>query len=488
FIYFPLMIIILGGIITYLLILKFIQQKSVALIFSLLWMSFFIFSPPTPSTYSPAILWPLFLLSTFYIDSKHGKFFTALCYGLTGLGHVAEFLGASLFLAIFFCYKIYTNKDTKDRWAIFKNFLIVGIIGVLIAMLYWWAPLFVYHGHTPNNWQEYTYLGLKGFNLGFVASSLKNVFFNTSSVPKFLFSILALCGILFFSRKKYSLGVIVFITAFLGVIHPAITQPLFGTTFGYYRFPELLRPVILLGGSITVVALNNTFKNKKNASKVIFALLILLIAWSCISTYDTYMNDMWTKVGLASDSSISEFFSISNIIIKTTDVNSVFITKHVESGFALNALTGRKVMAMRVTHASPYVEQNKRIADEAIILYGNDSSKIKSLIEEYHVKYFYTDSYAEQSEANCIKLWDNLSNPMYGDYSYSCFRVSPEYADYLKENGLQFEKVTARLDVASDLAPKFELLAIKPSNLSSYFIEHAKLISQNNVAAFYALS
>ncbi len=36
------------------------------------------------------------------------------------------------------------------------------LIGLPIAMLFWFAPIFVYHAHTPNPMYEYVSKGLKG--------------------------------------------------------------------------------------------------------------------------------------------------------------------------------------------------------------------------------------------------------------------------------------------------------------------------------------
>ena len=82
----------------------------------------------------------------------------------------------------------------------------------------------------------------------------------------------------------------------------------------------------------------------------------------------------------------------------------------------INAVSGRKVVLVRRTHASPYVDVDKRYADGLVMLYGENNMMRAELLEKYSVDYLYVDFY--------------LTNyPMI---------VNLGFKDYLEENGIVF--------------------------------------------------
>jgi hypothetical protein len=171
-----------------------------------------------------------------------------------------------------------------------------------------------------------------------------------------------------------------------------------------------------------------------------------------------------------------------------TGVDDVFIASHGESAFALNALTGRKVVFMRRTHASPYVDVDERIADSAVILYGDDDAKRRELLSKYHVSYYYDDYYAAQNRQNCVSAWDSLSqNP---DASYSCLAVTSEWASYLDKYNITYTRIVARFDPSRNDVSSFEQLAIKPLEQPRIALQPliAGQTPQGNVAVVYRVN
>ncbi|MGF3555148.1 MAG: hypothetical protein ACQXXF_07800, partial [Thermoplasmatota archaeon] len=189
------------------------------------------------------------------------------------------------------------------------------------------------------------------------------------------------------------------------------------------------------------------------------------------------------KIGFNLDTLTKTYFEFANLVIQNTGKEEVTISPHGETAFALNALTGRKVLFLRRTHASPFVDANKREADAAIILYGNNETLRKELLEKYNIKYFYYDFYALQQIYECIQYWENLSNDAYAELSYACLRTSLDYKNYLEQNGIETKEVYARLDVASENAPKFRMLAIKPKEIRLNLSE-IRVISYQNTTYF----
>ncbi len=484
----PVFINLLGGIIVYLLGLKlFNENKIFSLLFSFFWMTNII-PAPVPSNFTFIVLVPLFvLITTFFREFKY-SIISGIILGLIGLGHVSIFAGMLLFILIYTAHEIILNKkDFKDKLIFF---LPIILIGILIALLFW-APYFlVYKGRTPNRWAEYV--------AGGEYISVKNIFdfvidlvFNSNSILLFLLSILSLIALLvMFKRQKskFSSILILSIATFLGFIHPIITLPLFNTSIGSYGFDYIkffLKVILPLSGAYIIY---KSISNNYLRYAFLFGLSILIIS-NGVNSFVNFKNDIWVKSALNDDLKV-KLHDFASIVINETDVNDVILTNHEETGFAINALTGRKVLIARRTHASPFVDVNQRDADAAVILYGNNITLIKKLINQYKIKYFYEDIYSESAKINCLNFWSTLNSN--GELSYDCLRTNMTYLNYLEDNGISTSQVFARLDPASSVAPRFKLLAIKPTNYSDFILKNTKLINQmdNNgvvIARFYKI-
>ena len=157
---------------------------------------------------------------------------------------------------------------------------------------------------------------------------------------------------------------------------------------------------------------------------------------------------------------------IQNWVEENTDKNAVFLS-HDELSFALNGLTGRKVVIERRTHFNPYVDFDQRNADAAVMLYGNDSGKTLELLKKYNVSYVYWDvSYIQFSQRE----------PML---------VRPSYEEYLGRYGVSYQPVEWYLDPAWDpLYKKYPLLAVSPAKAdwqqpwSDELQKHLKLLKE----------
>ncbi|RMF56011.1 hypothetical protein D6745_00540, partial [Candidatus Woesearchaeota archaeon] len=289
--------------------------------------------------------------------------------------------------------------------------------------------------------------------------------------------------------KKVEVIILIFLTGFIGIIHPLITKPLIKTSFGFYRFSIILNLSRVLLITFGFVLIYEIIKNKKARQIFIFASVLLVMFHFFSYTMPTYRENKWTKVGQEMNAGIGSMFAMADWIEKNIQDDGVFISPHGETAFALNALTGKKVMHMRITHANPFVDSNKRIAEAAVILYGNNSEEIKRLLKKYDVKYLYEDQYSFQSQKQCLENWALFDTEEFGDMSYNCLRTTPEYKKYLQANGIQVKKVHARLDVASNKAPKFDLIAIKPGKsllkkkvLQRALIQNTTIISVSEIS------
>jgi hypothetical protein len=116
-----------------------------------------------------------------------------------------------------------------------------------------------------------------------------------------------------------------------------------------------------------------------------------------------------------------------------------------ETCFAMNAVSGRKCVFVRRTHANYFVDVEKRYADGVVMLYGNDSQLTMDLLGRYSVDFVLVDNYLQQSQ----------------------ILIEPEYADYLRANNVSFVPVRERKDPSVPNAKVFDMLAVpyQPLNI-----------------------
>ena len=483
---FPIAIFALSLIVNYFLGQIVFKKKEIALLFAIASAAI---PMSTPTSLETAVLLPLSLFVFFLLFKKEFSFrnslLAGLIYGVMGLGHVAAFLAINLFLVLMAIAELIANRKEMPIPEILKKYAIVFAIGIPIAMLYWAPLIFVYHGRTLNPWQEYAFYGLAGKGI-FISSALKSAFFNFSSFSAVLITGFIVTGIfsLFFSKSRINwLIMLVFLTGFLGLVHPYITEPLIHTSFGYYGFGAVLSLFRIILAFYGILFAYSYLKE----SKVLLAVLTIIFAALFIRGAVAFRNGQWTSMGF----SLSDFQNVqmefADYVAKVVPNNEVILTPHEETAFALNALTGKKILFMRRTHSSPFVDFDQRAADGAIILYGNNSALRSELLKKYNIKYLYMDSYGAQATAQCDAMWQNFSDPIYQEYSYSCMRVLPQYEKYLNENGVTTQRVYARLDIAFNEAPKAELTIIKPTpaDLNLTFLNIGQYQNQTYFALYY---
>jgi hypothetical protein len=509
YIYFGIVLLVLAGLAAYWVGLKIFENRMVAVSVAIVWMNYFI--PWSSNTYfNMWVLMPLVMLPFFYKRSALQQITMGILYAVCALIDIIPFLTINIFMILIFIHKIISENfhiessrllikkkffhSIKD---FFKDYWLMLSIGIPLAMLYWFAPIFIYHAQTLNPIQDYVASGL---NLGFsgLIELTINIFkfiFPLDNWISILLSITALCGtiMLFLDLKKnkgYIAILLLFIAGTIGYLHPIITKPLADINVGSYGFPRVFFIVTVM---LCFVPINSGLNNiPKNFKKYVYIALILVIAlfgFRYASVYSGYLDSQWTKLGYSEDNGIKLQYLVGNEIKSITNVNDVILTSHEEVGYAINALTGRKVMILRRTHANPFVDINRRVADAAVIMYGNNTELRSKLLNEYNIKFFYSDPYALQNYRECMQLWDNLENFQYADQSYACMRTDPKYETYLKENGIDTKKVFVRLDIASNTAPRYNMLAIKPSAIKISLTAIKELREQNiTYFGFYAVN
>ena len=114
-------------------------------------------------------------------------------------------------------------------------------------------------------------------------------------------------------------------------------------------------------------------------------------------------------------------------------------------------------------------------------MYGNNPKLSAELVKKYHIKYYYEDFYSIQSSQECLNGFEQMKDPRMADLSLACLRIDPGRENYINEAGIPGIKVHTRLDPASSVAPLFDMIAIKPSNTSSWLQQHSTVVKQTNL-------
>ncbi|MEM4260270.1 MAG: hypothetical protein QXG00_03465 [Candidatus Woesearchaeota archaeon] len=191
------------------------------------------------------------------------------------------------------------------------------------------------------------------------------------------------------------------------------------------------------------------FLKKKNIKIAFFVIIILLMIVTFFFRFDQIKKDRWEIVGHGDPSLINSLYDLGAFMQKNMAKNETVLSND-ETGFMLAAISGRKVMLTRRTHANYYIDIDQRIADAVVAMYSNDSSVARDILKKYNVKYFYMDQYLFQS-------------PM---------RVRADLDNYLIKYRINFTRAMDRYDIAvpPERANLRDLLIIIPQMPSENFL------------------
>ena len=430
----------------------FFKSKRYGLIFMLATFSFMIINTKLSGAFAN-----LFTLLTLWswIEYENGnkkyKYLMGIFMGLTALSHIINFVGVSAIIGFTLFVEFFREFLKRDKKKVFFEFinkyLVVFVIALLVALPLVGPWIFVYHMNTLNPTPQYCVQDVDKAGVGWIFSIVLNLFIRTDGILSFIFGIVVLLGIIFcfLNRKRLEHRFIIYwlIALILAASHFLITKPFLN---------KWITPGLLWGNSIWVVNLILFTFGLKNIElilskfsldkKIIFAAFVVFLTAVSLQTINNFNNDRWVQYGRSLDPSTKILFDTEAWMLSNTDKDDVFLAND-ESAFALNALSGRKVVTVRRTHANVYVDVEKRYADAIVMLYGNDKTKTDELLKEYSVDYLYIDS-------------SLITMPMI---------VSLDYEDYLKENGVNYTIENVRWDPSTEDVPSFMSLVVYPQEL-----------------------
>ncbi len=475
--FFPIFILISTILITYWFGILFFKNKTAALFLSISWVIQFV---PNfhPSEFAKQLMIPLIAVMIVLLynqEKKSHMVIAGIIFGFAGLEHMVTFVVAFLCIFFLFILKIIESKNMLKQM---KSFFIVFLIGGMLASLFWLPILVKYHAHTINDWQLYSsesILPSAELIFGYFVSAF-------TLYELFYWCSIAVVIIVAVRKKDNNLFVplLLFCTTLLGVIHPHITYPLFGISLGYYRFPivlDFMKHLIIFWAAWILWSQLSIFFEKKMSEKnkvkvftligivvfVIMGILFFLMIQKYVYS-ERYEYAVEEKELIQGYKELNTYIKKNNLIQQ----DHVTITTHHDFGFFFNAMTGKNVMVDRITHASAFVDTNKRAADMAIILYGTNRTKAKELIDEYHLAYGFIEKGSVEFKSACINRWNETKSSEKKDktlFAYWCIQTDVQYKEYMAENGIETTTAYVRLAAGDKNVPLKKVLVIKPEEI-----------------------
>ncbi len=414
--------------------------------------------------FSSIFSYPFFLFSLYYFFDKRNlisSLLLAFSTAFLSLSHGTGFLIAfgSLIISALLVYL--KERETPTLNHSLKLFGLSFSLAFLFSLLYWFEPIFVYKfssGLKSYIWSLPDYANLRvGFET--LLQILSFYFFNFSSPLGALFSLSVFFLVFKLLSLKISLSlnflkelkekelflIASFIPPFFGTFSYLITAPL----FDFHILPTYVNSIYLSTIIILISSLNlENLKDKLPYIALILALASLLNAYSL---YDEN-NPLFQYIDEFEDGGIIE---ASQEIKALTSPNSVILSNK-ELSFAINALTGRKLVISRRAQNDAFIQNFDEIEkDVAIILYGNNLSKRIELIKKYNITHFFY--------SNLWSFFEFRGNTP-ADPLMIVYRE--DYEKELKENGVKYVVDYFFLDPAirgKDVR-RFKVIIITPEN------------------------
>ena len=458
----------------YFLYYKVFSEDPLAALGAIITVSYLSFPIFKYTDFTKFVVLPLFLIACFCFfkeQNRRNSVFLGLAYGVMSLSHATAFFFSTFLVCVitfYFLYKDYNEKKlvfTKDYFYGKRFFVIAFLVGFIIAQLYWFQPIFIYHGNS--GLKNYLW-GLNNEQIYTGISPLQTLFFDGSSdLFVFLKSLITLFGLyaIFTSDLKNNESIrfclLVFLLCLFMVYSSYITMPLLNINFAPgYILSMFLFPT---GTFITLVGINVITDRLKNklayAKQMVYLMFLLALAYYSYAAYPPWMNDSYFQ--FARSPMPLKYSSLQSYLLENTKLDDVVLSSN-ELCFMINALSGKKVVVSRRAHNDGFTQDfDQRQLDAAIILYGNDTVKRVELLKKYHISYLYFDlawfmlEYQYNSQGNVVVY----SDPLMVFYSSENEKV-------LQENGIKYVKTNGFVDPAirEPNMKTYDLLLVSPEN------------------------
>lgn len=484
---FSILFMIVAMFVFYLFISYLFRNKSAALISIIFFMPLTSFPVLKYNAFTLLLVFPACLFSLYFFMIKRklvSAIILGLLLGICGISHTSIFVTTLFFfgtVAVYMLFFEHLKKEGKswsfDKKSFNQSFgktmiylIIICLIMAAISMLYWYKPIFVYHGRLPLGSAHALSFPTFSSQIKLMWSNIKYYFFNFVEPLAGIKSILFIIGVFsIFLVKKYTrfekFMILILIATFIGSSHHFITEPLLGVNLAVQQVGEFsFNFTSSVFAAFGAIVLFNLFKSvnlfKKYELYIVIFLILVLLILNVLQFNNYSRNDKWVNVGRNSLS--PNLASMQEWVLKNTGVNDVFLSTN-ELNFAVNALTGRKIVNGRCSHSSMFLDHNERHAVAAVMLYGNNTETRKALLRKYSVDYLYWDYYWFQSEF----YFDNEGR-LTSWFDPLMVVETPTYLKMFQENNVSFFRQHTWLDptIKYETMPKFDVMIVLPNQFN----------------------
>jgi len=419
---------------------------------------------------------PLFLFAVLKFRKKKNlknSLFLGTTIGICGLSHYALFFIAFEVIFLLFLFDNLSirgkNLKIKVNLSEIKFFLISITLGFLISLIFWYRPLFIFHGELTAygfNLKDFTN---RNVYISFLLTSLRSFFFNTNNVLSITLGILNILGLCYIIRESSKFLKFLIFSLFFCIYNYLFLVPLLGKHLSPEHCLYFLSPIII--GILTKYGIEFILKVSLRFEKEAVPLVVIFIIVLTISLVLNNIILFKKKVTenrffVNSYRPIPEpYRSLQTFLLSNISANDVVLTTN-ELCFALNGISGIKCLLYRRGHSSKFDDLDRIYLDAAIILYGNDTKKKLELIRKYNVSYLYWDINWISTE-----YYIDPSGRIIGWFDPITILYSPEREKILKKYNISYFILNTWLDPAfrSEDYKKFKIIFISPENYRSFY-------------------
>lgn len=465
---FPLVFLVVGAVAMYGIGLRTLRHEGLAVLMAVAWMGF---GPSLEFKSSAFAAMATVPVAIYFLASQDGtlrrRIYLGLAYGAASLSYLVAFFGLTAILLVFFAL-----DARKSFVQAFRSWLPSALVAMPIVLAMWGPLILVYKGRVVNAANLY---GDAGHGWGFTRATYvwRDLFFAYPSElpPAFsaLFtlamSLLALGGVYAAWKQreshggKYALALLG--VGLVGAFHYVVTEPLWNTNLVFFRFPKIflhLAQILLAFQAIVFLARRKTQRiqtGSLTSAGVFLAVGALVLAPTYVSPDDA---------AAVTQTELSQLmFEMADFVVTQTPEDAVILALDHES-FTINALTGKHVVVARRTHANVFVDMNERYADAIVMMYGSNRTKANELMDQYHVTHAYKGIYFERN-------WDIV--PMF---------TTPPYAQYWRDNGIQFVEERRPYDPAPGESEFFDVIrAVPPTTTDAPVYDEMRIVFDGQI-------
>lgn len=447
--YYPVLLTVLASLAYYFLGKQIFKDNTYALLTLIFYWVFRGVPDSAPNNVPWMFAVPLFFYFWLKSEESSGvwhKILSGIFLGIASLGQIAFFL-SGLFIMLFTVFvEFFLISKQRSIIVFVKKYFLILFVGFIVSLPFYGVVIYQYHFKNINPVFQFNGSDIDNLGVSWWFFEVFRTFFNFGSIMGFVQGMVVLLGliisVLSFKSKSSRLLSMFFLGSIILPLHHLITRTLFNS----WVLPGHLFGLGFIYLFLFVFALKylSSFFKKYNLSVYFFVVVLLFALISFKVSLDSYNSDRWVNYGRNIDASTQNWLDLGDWIKKNTNINTVFLAFD-ESCFALHAVSGRKCVIVRRTHANYFVDVDERLADAVVILYGNDSNKSKELLERYGVEYFLVDPL----------LFSGV------------LKVHPKYKDYLMKYNVSFKEARDRIDISVADARQFDLLLVPMQNINS---------------------